>query len=1016
MEKNMEMKNIYEKILNLCNFPLRVTDFDGKILIVNDEYCNFLGVKKEDLIGKSFETLYSPENRKEALNYYRNFINKGISHQKSEKILTLSNGKRLIVELSYILMVTEGGKFILAVFNDITEKRKTEELLKESEETFRKLFEETSDSILLLTTEGFQDCNNATLRTFGYKNKADILGKQPWEVSPDVQPDGLSSENKAKMMIKKAFKDGYNFFEWVHKRSDGANFPCEVLLFKINIKNKQYYYSVVRDISNRKKIEAELIESQERYKAIFENTGSLTIIVDEDDTIILANNEAYSVTGYKPEEIIGTKWTNYVSGESIEMMMNYHKMRRISPEKVPSKYQAVLLNKKGERRNCVLSVQMIPNTKQSVVSIYDITEIIKAKESLKESEEKFRRLADNAEDIIYRYEFYPKPGFTFVSSAATKITGYTPEEHYSDAELGIKIVHPDDRQILQNYFQNKGEFSKPIVLRWIRKDGKIIYTEQKNIPIYDENGKLIALEGIARDITERKRTEKELEKSEAKYRNLVENSLSGVFSTDIDGNILYANKAFCEILELDSIEDAFKVNVKSFYENKDERIKLINELRKNGKVLNYKLSVITKKGKKIFVLLNSFILGDVITGMIMDISDIKRYEQEIISAREKAEEMNRIKSSFLANMSHELRTPLQGILGFAELIQEQNNLKSVKEMAEVIYKSSIRLLNTLNQILDLSLLEAKSKTVNHRNIDIVSLIEDTIKFFQPEARKKNLLLLFDSKLKSLPCLTDPDIIINILKNLISNGLTYTEKGKVTVKLTEENIGEKEFIKIEVIDTGIGIEEKYLDIIFNEFRQVSEGYGRSFEGTGLGLTLCRKYLNLLGGDISVESKLGGGSNFIVRIPKIPSKEKEINGEKKYEIPFERFRKDVHKPKILLVEDEDDCILLVDFYLRANYEIDVAKKAEEALEKIKKNLYSLILMDINLGKGLSGMDVVTEIRKIPEYKDIPIIALTAFAMKGDMEEFIAGGCNGYISKPFTKERLEKEIYDLLSGKKR
>ncbi len=995
------MENIYEKTLNLCNFPLRVTDFDGKILIVNDEYCNFLGVKKEDIIGKSFETLYSPENRKEALNYYRNFIKKGLSHQKSERILTLSNGKRLVIELSYNLVVTEEGKFILAFFNDLTEKRKTEELLKESEETFRKLFEESFDSILLLTTEGFQDCNNATLRIFGYKNKTDIIGKQPWEVSPDIQPDGLSSENKAKMMIKKALKDGYNFFEWIHKKSDGTNFPCEVLLFKINIKNKQYFYSVVRDISKRKKIEAELIKSEERYKTIFENTGSLTIIVEEDNTIVLANNEAYSVTGYKPEEIIGTKWTDYVSEESIEMMLNYHKMRRISPEKVPSRYEAVLFNKKGERRNCVLNVKMIPNTKESVISIYDITEIIKAKESLRESEEKFRRLVDNTEDIIYRYEFYPKPGFRFVSSAATKITGYTPEEHYSDPELGIKIVHPDDRHILQNYFQNKDEFNKPIVLRWIRKDGKIIYTEQKNVPIYDKNGKLIALEGIARDITERKRTEEELEKSEAKYRNLVENSLTGIYTTDIDGNILYANKAFCEIFELDSIEDAYKVNVKSFYENEDERIKLINEIRKNGKILNYELSVITKKGRKIFVLLNSFMLGDVITGMIMDISDIKRYEQEIISAREKAEEMSRIKSSFLANMSHELRTPLQGILGFAELIQEQNNLKSVKDMAEVIYKSGIRLLNTLNQILDLSLLEAKSKTVNYKNVDIVSLINETIKLFQPEARKKNLLLLYDSELKSLPCLTDPDIIVNILNNLISNGITYTEKGKVTVKLTEEVIESGVFIKIEVIDTGIGIEEKYFDIIFNEFRQVSEGYGRSFEGTGLGLTLCRKYLNLLGGDINVESKLGVGSNFIVRIPKIRSKVKEINSEKKLEIPFDRYRIDVPKLKILLVEDEDDCILLVDYYLRPNYEIDVAKNAEEAFEKIKKNLYSLVLMDINLGKGLSGMDVVTEIRKIPEYKDIPIIALTAFAMKGDMEEFISGGCDSYISKPFTKE---------------
>ncbi len=555
MSKEVDIKNIYEKIWHLCTFPLRVSDSKGKIILVNDAYCKLIGVTRDNLIGKSFEFVYAKQERNDLLNYYLDFIKKGKTYEKSEKVLTLSTGERLNLEASYSLLEINGEKFILALFNDITEKKKSDDLLKESEETFRKLFEESNDSIFLLTLKGFYDCNNATLKVFNYSKKEDIIGKQPWEVSPPKQPDGMLSETKAKQMINKAMEEGFNRFEWVHRKSDGTDFPCEVLLFSIKIKNELYFYSIVRDITKRKKIESDLRDSENRYKAIFENTGSLTMIVDEDNTIVLANNETYPVTGYKPEEIIGTKWTNYVAPESLDMMMKYHKERRVNPEKVPKKYEARLINKKGEVRDTILSVCMIPGMKQSVVSIQDISDIKEAQKALEESENRFRRLAENAEDIIYRYEFIPERGFTYVSPAATKITGYTPEDHYADPDLGLKIVHPDDRNILQEYFNSGGVFGKSIILRWIKKDGTIIWTEQRNIPVYNEKGEVIAIEGIARDITDRKLAEEEIKKSEKKYRDLVN------FSPDIivihsEGKLCYINPAGLRTFGLEKIEDA----------------------------------------------------------------------------------------------------------------------------------------------------------------------------------------------------------------------------------------------------------------------------------------------------------------------------------------------------------------------------------------------------------------------------------------------------------------------------
>ncbi len=597
---------------------------------------------------------------------------------------------------------------------------------------------------------------------------------------------------------------------------------------------------------------------------------------------------------------------------------------------------------------------------------------------------------------------------------------FNPLPAYIEGEVFLSIIDiTEKKKITEELLKTQNDLEKQVKQRTEELTNTIEKLSSSRLAMLnmmeDEVKTRKALEEInkklSEEINERKRIEEKLKISERKYRDLVENSLVGIYSINLDGKVLFANKAFCDVLEIDTCEELPRINVKTFYKNENDRQLIIDMLKKYGKIINFEVELKTRKGKDIFVLVNCFIINDVITGMIMDISQRKHYEQQIIAAREKAEEMNRIKSSFLANMSHELRTPLQGILGFSEIIQEQENLNEVKRMAGVINKSGLRLLNTLNQILDLSLLEAKSKTVNYKTVDIVSLIKESVQLFEQEAKKKNLALTFESEINSLICLSDSEIITNILNNLISNGIIYTEHGSVTVRLKEEVIKGREYIVIDVVDTGIGIDEKHFELIFDEFRQVSEGYGRSFEGTGLGLSLCKKYLNLLGGEISVESKLGVGSDFKVKIPKIYSY-KEVESEEPEEKSYRKMEKtEFKKPKILLVEDEEDCIILVEYYLREKFDVEVAKNAISAIEMVKENKYSLILMDINLGKGLSGMDAVSEIRKLPEYKNIPIVALTAFAMKGDREEFLSGGCDEYISKPFTKEKLEGVITELL-----
>ncbi|MBI3258380.1 MAG: HAMP domain-containing protein [Ignavibacteriae bacterium] len=244
---------------------------------------------------------------------------------------------------------------------------------------------------------------------------------------------------------------------------------------------------------------------------------------------------------------------------------------------------------------------------------------------------------------------------------------------------------------------------------------------------------------------------------------------------------------------------------------------------------------------------------------------VNKMTEDLIESKKHAEEMYRLKSSFLANMSHELRTPLVGILGFSELLTTTSDLGKVHEFSEFINFSGKRLMETLNLILDISRIEAGETKLQFEEIDIIDKIEETINLFSISAKNKNLKLTYESSVSKLIIVSDAKGIDSILSNLINNAIKFTSDGVVKIKVNTMKEENSNWIVIDVVDTGIGIVEKDMDMIFQEFRQASEGLSRSFEGTGLGLSVTKKYVNLLGGSISVASTLGKGSNFTVKLP-------------------------------------------------------------------------------------------------------------------------------------------------------
>jgi len=393
-----------------------------------------------------------------------------------------------------------------------------------------------------------------------------------------------------------------------------------------------------------------------------------------------------------------------------------------------------------------------------------------------------------------------------------------------------------------------------------------------------------------------------------------------------------------------------------------------------------------------------------------------RYDEELIEAKNKAEEMNRLKTNFLANMSHELRTPMVGIMGYTEILKREITSPELKEMSSEIYDSANRLLGTLNLILDLSKIEADKSEIHKEIINVGDVTVSQIKTFEELVKKKKLYINTNIKDKNIYSFLDERIFRQIVNNLISNAIKFTHKGGITVEVNKKIVDNNENVVLKVTDTGIGIPENDLDLIFEEFRQVSEGFDRGFEGSGLGLSITKKFVSLMNGKISVESKVGSGSVFTVSFQgdeKTETSDKSTTLSKKDEDNLEKqeIEKPANLPDVLLVEDDYSNAGVIEYLLEGICNLETVISGEEAIEKAENKQFNAILMDIALGRGMSGLEAAKRIRKLEGYKDLPIVAVTALAMKGQRELFLSEGCSHYISKPFDKNSFLNLVTSIL-----
>jgi PAS domain S-box-containing protein len=773
---------------------------------------------------------------------------------------------------------------------------------------------------------------------------------------------------------------------------------------------------VFRNQTEERQKEKALFESNEKFSKIFHHSSESISLTQLSTGKLFEINEGFEkVFGYSRSEAIGK--TTFELGLWANQDDRDRMLKQLKKNGYIKDFEAVGNRKNGEQLIALLSGEVLEfkDDQYLLLTLRDITERKQTEKILIEKEERLRLSLHAANQGMYDINI--KTGNVIVNDEYALMLGYNPSSFEEKSELWHQRLHPDDykrwEETYNEYLAGKtNEYKIEFRLRtkddhwkWIMSLGRIVE--------YDTTGNPLRMLGTHTDITDRKKSEEALKK----LSQAVEQSQVSIVITNKEGNVEYINKKFTEVTGYNS-EEIFNQNLrllksgkqsKEFYKDlwatilsgNDWQGEIQNK-RKNGELFWEMdiISPITDTSGNIthFVAVKE------------DITEKKTMIEELISAKEKAEEMNRAKSSFFANMSHELRTPFVGIIGFAELLEETLSDPEEKEFATKIVKSSRRLTDTLNKILNISRLESTGYDLMPETVNINELIKEIGGLFIQSARVNNTGIKIETEFDDKNIITDKKILEEILNNLLNNAVRFTFNGKIVIR-TEKVINEgRDFLKLVVSDTGIGIPEGKQALIWDEFRQVSEGFNRSFDGTGLGLTLIKKFVELLNGTIKLESEEGKGTMFTIEIPVIHSNEEVDNKSELKKITGMNYQTGTsQKPKVLFVDDDLISCEFVIKVLNKQYEIKVANSGDEALMLTKNNYYDLLMLDINLGRGIDGVELMQAIRKLKKYNTVPIVAITAFAAESDKIEFLSKGFSHYISKPFTAIELK----DLLAG---
>jgi PAS domain S-box-containing protein len=1004
----------WEAIISASPDGIGMVSLDGKLQFMSDKLAGMYGYsvdQKDEYIGNPILNFIDPSNHKMLSDNFQKLIRGEEEYKITEYQAIRKDNSRFYVDVNSTVLNDANGNpaTILFIERDITNRKQVEEKLKANEENFRTFFSSIADLLFVLDGNGnIIDVNQAVIRRLEY-SKEELMGQSVLMIHPEARRE------EAVVILTEMLAGNKDFCPIPVISKSGIEIQVETKVYPGVWDGKPALFGVAKDVTKIK-------QSEEKFSKAFQSGSNLMAISTINTGRYIDVNEMFlQVLEFSREEIIGH------TSQELNLFEDNHEreilISNLKNNNFVKDAEVKIRTKNGQELIGLFSASYIQIGDEPcwLTTMTDITQRKLAEKALQRSETLLRSIMDTTSDVIFVKDRECR--FVYINPAGCLLNGKTQEQliGYSKADLITNLKElekfmADDLRIIE-----KG-ISETFEEEVFGADGNLYTFLTTKVPRYDGQGNIIGLIGVAHDITQRKKAKDDLEQISTRLSLATLAGGVGVWEFDIVNKILLWDDQMFTLygVEKKKFENTYETWLKAIHPDDvnraDEEIKLairgekdfnteFQICRPDGTVHNIRALAIVQhdnSGKPLRII-----------GTNWDITDQKKTEAVLLNARQEAELANRAKSEFLANVSHEIRTPMNAILGFSEILFDKIENPKHKEHIKAILSSGRTLLSLINDILDLSKIEAGKLEIEFEPMNLNQKLFEIQQLFTPKVQKKQLALEIITS-KNVPNFIYMDDVRfhQILFNIVGNAIKFTEKGfvKIETKILI-NKNNKFDLSIEVEDSGIGIPNDQLELIFEGFRQQSGQSSRSYEGTGLGLALTKKLLEKMDGEITVKSKVGKGSTFTILLHNINEAEGSTNLEQVYDNNDVNLR--FENSSILIVDDIDfNCQLIRELLDYDGLTFIDAESGEKALEILELEKPDLIFMDIRM-QGINGISTTEIIKTNHKLKNIPVIALTASALQND-EQKIKSLFDGYIRKPASKKDLLNAIKKFLPFK--
>ncbi|HYX05765.1 MAG TPA: PAS domain S-box protein, partial [Bacteroidales bacterium] len=993
---------------------------DGTFQDVFTSDLSRLFMPKDQIIGKKYQEILPSEVAK-ALSDAAYRANETGTFRNFE-YQWIDNKKEYWFSARISRFEVDGAPNLICFVRDITEQRNAEASLRESEEKFRQISEQSLMSIGIIQTGRVVYSNHAYSRLSGYSR--DELRNLPEE-----NVTGLIHHEDREFVLHQAQKvlegkhDAISRFAYRLVSSEGKMIWVDNFFSRIKFNKQPALLVTLVDITEQKKAREQLKQHEAQLNAILNNLPHLAWLKNHEGKFLAVNETLAETAGTTVSEMLNRTdfdiWPQELAAKYVEddHKVITEKKRIYTEEKVAVKtgsgwfetFKTPVYDQTGE----VIGTAGIS---------LDITDRRAASEELRQTKERLENIINTSNAIIYTMS--PDGQLTWVSNSWKELLGAPPDtvigKSYKD------LIHDEDIPASIDFFKrvlSKGKRLKGLEFRIKNTQGEWVWFTTTGSRLFETTGEFCQVFlGVATEITTRKHAEEALRESEALYRQIINTSPDAITVTDTEGRIMLISP---KVLEMYNHHEEGSIIGRSILEwvAPEEHKRVMEDIQQlmttdQSESKQYKL--VKSTGESFYGEINSAFVRDAkgnprsMVSITRNITERKKAEAELIHAKEKAEEADRLKSAFLSNMSHEIRTPMNGIIGFSNLlVDEEMSREQRNEYIRIIRNNGKSLMNLIDDIIDFSRIEAGQITIKKIKCDLNNLLNEVYRMFNKmlldTGRDAVKLKLSLPRQEQLIVETDPARLRQVLNNLTGNAIKFTDRGIVEIGYT---LNDNKHINVFVKDTGIGLPPEKAGMIFERFRQIDESHTRRHRGTGLGLAISRHLVNLLGGDIWVDSAVGKGSVFQFTLPFDPGETESITKKEIIKVQTKSEIPDWTNQQVLVAEDEEiNFFYLSQLLKKTNIKVIRAKNGSEAVELARKNPdVKLILMDIKM-PVLNGYEATKKIKEANP--QTIIIAQTAYAMEEEKKKCVEAGCDDYLSKPIEKQSLFEKMNKYLNN---